>query len=85
VRYRRYALTTGDRFGIASILVGTISAIMMLCYWLPIPDLLLAVLAIIFGVVSISAANTRAGANKAPASGGITFGVVVVVVILLLR
>lgn len=66
-------------------MLGFISAIMMACSWLPIPDLVLAVLAIIFGALCISAANKRAGANKVMASSGITFGILVVAVILLVR
>jgi len=65
--------------------LGFISAILMAGSWLPIPDFVLAVLAIIFGALCISAANKRPGANRVMASSGITFGVLVVAVILLLR
>jgi thiamine transporter ThiT len=61
---------------VAALVLGILSIVLS---WIPYVDFVLAVLAIIFGAVGLSAANKRGGAGKGMAITGLVLGVVTIV------
>jgi hypothetical protein len=67
----------GNGLAVAALVLGIISIVFS---WVPFFDWLLAILAIIFGAVGISAANKRGGVGKGMAVAGLILGLITVVI-----
>jgi hypothetical protein len=66
----------GNGLAVTALVLGIISIVFS---WVPFFDWVLAILAIIFGAVGISAANKRGGVGKGMAVAGLILGLITVV------
>jgi hypothetical protein len=66
----------GNGLAVTALVLGIISIVFS---WVPFFDWVLAILAIIFGAVGISAANKRGGVGKGMAVAGLVLGLITVV------